>query len=218
MGAESTVIHCNRGLAHQVEMAYCLRDGFKAKGIDVKISNKPDTESDIHIVMGPWFAFQQWRHANTLMIDRAYWGDPDCVAIHWLKGGEKVFLSDMPHRDHPELQPLKKGKKRLYICDYGQKPEGEYDAVRYHPAQNVRQGSLEDALAAHQIAIGKRSTALVDAAIHGLRVRTTDRHSPVYGIKDRHQWIHNLAWHNWSKSEIKSGDFLDAIGTTNAPD
>jgi hypothetical protein len=199
-------------------MAYCLRDGFKAKGIEVRISHRPEDSAETHIVMGPWFALKQWRHANTLMIDRAYWGDPECVSIHWLRDGEKVFLRDMPYRKHPKLKKPKEGTSRLYLCDYGQKPEGEYDAVRCHPAEKKDQGPLLDALNVHDIAAGRRSTALVDAAIHGLRVECNDPHSPVYGITSRRQWIRDLAWHNWSKSEISSGDFLDAIGTTNAPD
>ena len=212
MGVRSTVIHCNRGLAHQVDMARCLRDGLSAKGMNAKVSYSADTSADIHVVMGPWFAFKQWRLDNTLMIDRAYWGDPDCVSIHWLKDGEKVFLRDMPHRKHPKLKKPKEGSRRLYLCDFRQKPEGDYDTVRYHPAEVKGQESLEDALRAHDIAMGRRSTALVDAAIHGLLVETSDPHSPVYGITDRRQWVRDLAWHNWSKAEISSGVFLDGIG------
>ena len=212
MGARSTVIHCNRGLAHQVEMARCLRDGLNAKGHKAKISYSADDSADIHVVMGPWFALKQWRYDKTLMIDRAYWGDPECVSIHWLKDGEKVFLRNQKYRKHPKLKKPKEGEKRLYLCDFRQAPEGEFDAVRYHPAEKKPQGSLQDALDAHDIAIGRRSTALVDAAIHGLRVETIDPHSPVYGITDRRQWIRDLAWHNWSKAEISSGVFLDGIG------
>lgn len=208
----STVIHCNRGLAHQVAIAQHLRDGFRAKGIKASISNKPNTPGDVHVVLGPWFALDQWRHANTLMIDRAYWGDPGCVSIHWLRDGEKVRLRNMPHRKHPRLKKPKEGERRIYLCDYKQKPEGVYDAVRYHPAEVKGQCSLEDALEAHDIAIGKRSTALVDAVIHGLRVETDDPLSPVYGIESRRQWIRDLAWHNWAMDEIASGVFLDGIG------
>jgi hypothetical protein len=198
-----------------VRIARHLRNGFDAKGIKSTISNDPKASADVHVVLGPWFALEHWRHANTLMIDRAYWGDPDCIAIHWLRGGEKVFLRDMPPRDHPPLKRRKMGNKRIYLCDFRQKPEGEYDSVRYHPAEVKNQGSLEDALNAHDIAIGKRSTALVDAAIHGLRVETNDPHSPVYGLKNRRKWINDLAWHNWSMLEIASGEFIDGIGYNN---
>lgn len=212
MGKTSTVIHCNRGLAHQVAIAGWLKSGFAAKGIQVRVSDRADTPADTHIVLGPWFALDRWRMANTLMIDRAYWGDPECISIHWLKDGQKVFLKDMPPRKHPRLKKPKEGTRRIYLCDYKQGPEGEYDSVRYHPAERKDQGSLQDALDAHDIAIGRRSTALVDAAIHGLRVITSDPYSPVYGITNRRQWIRDLAWHNWSQAEISSGEFLDGIG------
>ena len=215
MGNQSTVIHCNPGLVHQVDLARCLRKGFAAHGVKSRVSENPNTPADLHVVLGPWFALEQWRFANTLCIDRAFWGDPDCVSIHWLKGGEKVFLKDMPRRKHPRLRPMKNGMRRIYLCDYRMGPEGEYDAVRYHPAERKEQRPLTDDLKAHDIAIGRRSTALVDAAIHGLRVECNDPHSPAYGITDRKQWITDLAWHNWSKAEISSGVFLDAIGNCN---
>ena len=212
MGTQGTVIHCNRSLRHQQELARQLRRGFAAHGINAEISYKPDTKAGTHVVLGPHFALKQWQHSHTLMIDRAYWDDPDCVAIHWLEGGEKVFLKGMPKRAHPRLKKQKTGSKRLYLCDYRQAPEGEYDTVRYHPAESKSQQSLEDALKAHDIAIGRRSTALVDAAIQGLRVETSDPHSPVYGLVNRKQWITDLAWHNWSRREIESGEFLHGIG------
>ena len=212
MGNKITVIHCNRGLAHQVAIARHLRDGFGSRGIKSTISYKPNTSGDVHVVLGPWFALDQWRYANTLMIDRAYWGDPECVSIHWLKDGEKVRLRDMPYRHHPRLQKEKEGDRRIYLCDYHQKPEGKFDTVRYHPAEVKGQCTLDQALDAHDIAIGRRSTALVDAVFRGLRVETGDPNSPVYGIASRRQWARDLAWHNWSMQEISSGVFLDAIG------
>ena len=218
MGKASTVIHCNRGLAHQVDWAKALRAGFAVHGVKAEISYQADTPADVHVVLGPWFALKEWRFANTLMLDRAYWGDPECASLHWMKEGEKVYLRDMPHRDHPKLKKEKTGDRRLYLCDYKQAPEGEYDTVRYHPSEKSGQCSLAEALHAHDIAIGKRSTALVDAVIHGLRVETSDPHSPVYGLTSRRQWIRDLAWHNWSRDEIASGEFLDGIGATNTPE
>ena len=218
MGSQSTVIHFNRGLARQVDWAKALRAGFAVHGIKAQISDSADTPADLHVILGPWFAYKQWRYANTLMLDRAYWGDPDCASLHWLQNGEKVYLRDRPHRDHPKLKKEKTGDRRIYLCDYNQTPDGEYDTVRYHPAEKSGQCSLAEALQAHDIAIGKRSTALVDAVIHGLRVETDDPHSPVYGLTSRRQWIRDLAWHNWSRDEIASGEFLDGIGATNTPD
>ena len=212
MDHKSTVIHCNRSLEHQKQLAGQLRKGFAKHGINAEISYRADTGADTHVVLGPWFAFEHWQFANTLMIDRAYWGDPDCVAIHWLKDGEKVFTKGRKQRAHPKLKKLKEGDSRIYLCDFRQEPEGDCNAVRYHPTEGKAQGTLEEALKPHQIAVGRRSTALVDAAIQGLRVETSDPHSPVYNMTNRRQWIRDLAWHNWSRDEITSGEFLDGIG------
>lgn len=214
MGQICTVIHCNPNLAHQVELADCLSHGLKKHDINATISGNPNAPADLHVVMGPWFALKQWRHSNTLYIDRAFWGDPECVTIHWLKGGEKVYLSDMPRRDHPELMPMKTGHRRIYLCDYGCAPLGEYDTVRWHPAERKGQCTLDQSLKGHQIAIGRRTTALVTAAIQGLKTETTDPHSPVWALREtpREQWINDIAWHNWSKSDIANGAFFDGIG------
>jgi hypothetical protein len=207
MGKCRTVIHANGQLAHQVRIAAALHSGT-----GWEVSFRPDTEADCHVVLGPWFALDRWRYAKTLYVDRAYWGDPYCVSIHWLAGGEKVRLKGMPYRDHPELHPMKTGNRRVYLCDYKAEPEGQYDTVRYHPVDRPATQSLQEILNTHDIAIGRRTTALVDAAIAGLRVETSDPHSPVYGLVDRAQWIIDLAWHNWSLDEIARGVFLDAIG------
>ena len=204
MGSESAVIHCS-GLAHQVELAQCLLAGFNHHGLPATISDSATTPASLHVVIGPWFALNQWRYSNTILIDRAYWGDPDNVSVHWLVHGEKLRTRGNPWRSHPELKPMKTGARRLYLCDYGCEPEGGYDTARRHPAEEQQQVSLADDLASHDIAIGRRTTALVDAAFAGLQIQTKDRNSPVYGIRDREQWAIDLAWHNWSKDEIRRG-------------
>jgi len=204
---ERIAIHANPSLTHQVDIANAL-----CKGIGGKVTYSPDTQADIHVVLGPWFALNQWRFSNTLYIDRAYWGDPDHVSVHWLQNGEKVRTKNNPYRWHPNLKPMKKGTRRLYLCDYACNPDGEYETVRYHPAQISPSRPLIDDLNCHDIAIGRRTTALVDAAIHGLQIETSDPNSPVYGITDREQWACDLAWHNWSLNEIESGAMWNALG------
>lgn len=204
-----TVIHAS-GLEHQQRVAKAL-----SKGTGWAISNSPHTEADLHVVIGPWFALKHWRLDNTLYLDRAYWGDPNCVSVHWLKHGEKVRTRGREYRAHPVLQPLKSGHRRLYLCDYGRQPCGHYDTVRYHPADKRSKTTLRQDLEAHDVAIGCRTTALVDAAFMGLTVETNDPHSPVYGLTDREQWARDLAWHNWHTDELESGAFLDGIGDHN---
>lgn len=204
----SVAVHTNTGLAHQVAIARALVAGFRVHGIAAVIADQY-AGADLHVCLGPWYALKQWRFANTLYIDRAYWGDPECISVHWLENGEKVrSLNDVP-RAHPELRPYRYGERSIFLCDYNQQPVGLYDAVRYHPA-NGQSGNLIEALDGYGVAIGGRTTALVDAAIHGLKVVAVDEHSPAWPIsgrrEGREQWINNLAWHNWSLNEIARGD------------
>jgi len=217
MGIKSAVIHCHANLEHQVELAAALRAGFKLHGIDAVITGQ-NGDADIHVCMGPWFALERWRHHNTLYIDRAYWRDPECVSVHWLKNGEKRRDPYREVRPHPDLKPMKRGDRKIYLCDYGDKwgsIVADDMTARYHPAQSTPEESLEDALNRHEIAIGRRTTALVDAAIGGLRVRTDDPYSPIYSLAhgaSRDEWIRQLAWHNWSLREIDSGDMWNGLG------
>jgi hypothetical protein len=196
------VIHCNSSLAHQVKIAQALRDGFTLNGQPSRIVNTPHGDGDFHVVMGPWFA----KYSDCLYIDRAYWGDPECVSVHWMRGGEKVRPEWESKRPHPELKPMKSGDRTVYLCDYRQKPSANYHNVRYHPAERPSRYTLTECLERHDVAVGRRTTALVEAHINGLKVITDDPHSPVYGITDRERWINNLAWHNWSLREIAEGE------------
>jgi len=213
MGKNGTVIHCNRSLRHQVELAECLQEGT-----DAEISYSVETPATTHIVLGPWYALKRWRFDNTLYIDRAHWGDPDSISVHWLAGGEKVRTQGNPFREHPEVKPWKTGSNALILCDFGMDGIAlgqQYNAtIRKHPAEGENT-PLAEILDGYDIAIGKRTTALVDAAIAGLKVITTDPHSPVWPISgqrgDREQWLNDLAWHNWSKDEIRRGAMWEAI-------
>jgi len=214
MGKGRTVIHCNTRLEHQVTIAKALKQGLT--GLNATISDSPTTSADLHVCMGPWFAYSRWRLANTLYIDRAYWGDPYCVSVHWLKAGEKRFTASSVRRGHPPLRPMKTGSMTIYLCDYGDRGVDHCDTVRRHPADIEPTETLEQALARHQRAIGGRSTALVDAAIMGLEIHTDDLHSPVYPLVrgvPREDWIVDLAVHNWSIDEIAAGEMWDVIGS-----
>ena len=206
----TVALHTNTGLAHQLELARAWHVGFTRHGIASVLTDSPDTLADTHVVFGPWFALDKWRHApRVLYIDRAYWGDPDRVCVHWLRQGEKIYGACMDYRPIPTVIPYRNSQKRIYLCDYGQEPEGDYDAIRRHPADGDALRSLMDDLDGYGIAIGRRTTALVTAAIAGLEIITSDRHSPVWPISGRRggreQLLTRLAWHNWSLDEIERG-------------
>jgi len=208
MGRNPT-IHVNPSLPHQVEMGHALAQGFRRHGLKPVLTPDPQEPGDWHVCNGPWFAKSHW--PECLYIDRAYWGDPISVSIHWLKGGEKARFKGMPERPHPELKPMKTGDRTVFLCDFKGVPFGRYHTVRYHPSERKSRHTLEECIDLHDRAIGRRTTALVTAHIEGLQVQTDDPHSPVYGITDRVQWARDLAWHNWSIQEIQSGDAWEAL-------
>jgi len=219
----TVAIHANPAITHQIETAEFVRLGFAQHGIEANVTHSPNTVGDVHVVNGPHFALRQWRHSNTLLIDRAYWDDPNSVSVHWLRNGEKFRATNTSNaKALPELKPYKSGSRVIYLCDYGETPEGRYDVVRRHPAYGDNDPPLLEALAQFDIAIGKRTTALVDAAIAGLTVITDDPHSPVAAISNRSgsrtQWLRDLAAHNWTKQELANGAFLYDLGNRHSPD
>lgn len=223
MGKTSAVIHCNPVMRHQVELAEVLHDGLARHDIAAAITSDKMREADVHVVMGPHYALKPWRdHPRVLYVDRAYWGDPVCVSIHWLKDGEKHYTRRGHYRQHPQTKPYKRGERVLVLEDFNVLPEYEGPAtVRPHPARRDPGRPLREDLDCHDIAVGCRTTALVDAAIHGLKVITADPYSPVWpitgsvNIVEREIWLQDLAWHNWSRTEIKNGEPFHAIGTDN---
>lgn len=204
MGKTRPVIHVDSRSQHQIDTARALSDGFQRHGLNPIITHDPKEQGDFHVCNGPHFAKDHW--PECLYIDRAYWGDPLAVSVHWLSEGEKIRTKGNPYREHPVLEPIKTGDRRVYLCDWKGVPEGQYHTVRYHPSEKPSRYTLGECLNNHDVALGRRTTALVTAHIKGLRVETNDPHSPVFGITDREQWARDLAWHNWSKDEIARGD------------
>lgn len=77
-------------------------------------------------------------------------------------------------------------------------------------------GSLDEALADAALAVAWNSNSLVDAVIAGVPVAAGDSGSMAWPLSgningcfyypDRTQWAHDLAYCQWSKEEIESGD------------
>lgn len=205
-------LHINPSQPHQRIIGEAMARGLQRHGLLCNETMDRTAEADYHVVIGPWYALDHWRdHPRVLYVDRAYWGDPRFVSVHWLRDGEKHFTACDDPRKHPDLHAYRNSEKVIYLCDYQQAPRGLYDGVRYHPAE--RRGgrtSLLADLAGYGIAAGGRTTALVTAAIFGLMVRTDDEYSPVAPISGfrhgRETWINRLAWHNWGVGEIERGD------------
>lgn len=195
-------IHVNPSLAHQIRIGNALAAGLP----DSRITYNAAEAADVHVVLGPWFCRGRWR--DCMYIDRAYWGDPDSISVHWMVDGEKVFDPAPGWRDTPPLEPYHDGP-RIWLCDYKATPPHDWTGdVRLHPAQVDPVEPLANTLRRYGYAYGNRTTALVDAAISGLVVVTRDPHSPVYpisGSRERDDWLRVLAWHNWTIDDIKRG-------------
>ena len=68
-------------------------------------------------------------------------------------------------------------------------------------------GSLDAVWEIADVAIGHGSTVLVEAEIAGLHVETTDPRHVARNVTNREQWLKDLSYAQWNKSEIQSGEF-----------
>lgn len=229
----SVVIHCNMHLANQTETAGWLQDGFRKHGIRAEITPDRYKNADVHVVQGPWYAFNQWLgQPNVLWLDRCFYGHPRWdISLGWLMpDGSRDFRNQDKAEGKgavPELRPQKHTKRTAFVFgDYGRDPEDEivlarreYDAVffRSHPQDKRCCRLMEPALSLADIweqadaAVGHSSTVLVEAAINGLHVHSTDPRHVVNGIEDRQDWLNRLSWCQWNHEELKNGDFWEHL-------
>jgi len=229
----SVVIHCNMSLDNQTESAAWLREGFQAHGIDAEITGDRLKGGDVHIVQGPWYAYNDWLgKERVLFLNRCFFGHPRWdVSIGWLKAdGTRDFRNADKTQGKGTLPELhkKKSKQRAVVVfgDYGRDPKQEmsyarrtYDSVFYraHPASNGRTpyltlgGELDSVWQIADCAVGYKTTALIDAEIHGLHVHSTDPGHVVHHDGDRQQWLNRLSWANWNHEEIKRGTFWEHL-------
>jgi len=213
MGAK-VAIHRNPGLKHQARAADAIAEGFRRHGCRPTVTASVGLGADIHVCLGPWYALRQNIGKRVLYLDRAFWGDPDCWSCTWLdKAGRKQFewLDEPPKRQHPDLGPARSGDRSIYLCDYQCGPPADWaGSVRRHPAEAKSAEPLKSVLDRHDIAVGRHTTALVDAAIMGLGVTCEVQDGPCSGLYlGREAWIGSLAWHNWNHDEMSSGDMWE---------
>ena len=216
------LVHYNPSLGHQVRYARAFEQaGFK-------ITTEVDGKADVHVVLGPWYAMKHLQdHPRVLMIDRAYWGDPDSVSIGWLQpDGSRAFATGTYQRPHPKPLPWKEREQSaLLLADYGQdiseayaeaKLRFHFVRVRKHPADDPSQVPLRTHLALCDVAIGWKSTALVEAALYGVPVvclndqgvtRPVAAHSIEADLYrgSRAEWLHNLSYRQFTIDEIADG-------------
>lgn len=224
------LIHFNPDRAHQCDHAQAfLSSGFAA-------TPKADGNADVHVVSGPWFALNKWKHhPRVLMVDRAWWGDSDgYVSIGWLQDdGTRKFAAGSAARSKPKLNDWKpmvwetlKETRCLVLADYGQDVSDIVAQasqrfltvnVREHPADRKRLINLQDDIAWHDVAIGTSGTAIFEAIQLGVPVICLDAKNEVVPVcsdsiqgelyrGDRAEWLHDMSYKQWSLAEIASGE------------
>jgi hypothetical protein len=229
----SVVIHSNPGLANQVESAGWLSEGLARHGVENVITADKHAEADIHIIQGPWYAYNEWLgKPNVLFLNRCFYGDARFdVSIGWLRpDGSRDFKNHGRASANgvlPKLRPKKSRRRSAVVfADYGKDPtemiadaRRKYDSVffRPHPAQAretpvmTLKGELSTTWDIADVAIGGTSTVLVEAVINGLHVETTDPLHVVAGLTDRRQWLIDLSWSQWHYDQLKRGDFWEHL-------
>lgn len=217
------MIHYNPRLQHQFDHAQAfLASGFTA-------TPKVTGAADVHVISGPWFAYNEWKdHPRTLMIDRAWWGDPDCVSIGWLQpDGTRKFASGDKPRPKPEMRGWKDQERScLILADYNQdvsdvvfeaKKRFGFVEVREHPANTKRvQPALKAAIVLRDVVICHSGTAGFEAIRLGKPVICSDPQNEIRPVSagaltdelyrgDRSAWLHEMSYKQWSLAEIASG-------------
>lgn len=230
----SIVIHVCPSLRNQVLYGVFLQTGFKKLGYNVSCTDDPHAKGDVHVCIGPHFAFNQCLGKPTIYIDRCLWGDDlEFVTIGWLDSdGGMIYPRSAPSdRPKPELKPWRntQTQKAIFLFDYGPYPDKEYKAVskhysvtaRVHPATKKPQPPLMEHLEGHDVVFGFRTSGLATAVIEGFPVVSFDSRAPVYSVAghdildivrpDREQWLNNMSYAQWSGAEIKTGAALEYV-------
>lgn len=224
-------IHTNPGLKHQVKWGEALRQGFAVHNQAAAVTADRYQSAWLHVVQGPHYALEPWRHRRILYLDRCFYDDTNLYAsIGWrAPDGSRDFKNSNspPDRWRGTLAPWKQGEPRtaLILADYNQREDQLRELashifskvkLRRHPADEAPGEPLSTALAWADVAIGKSSTALVQAALAGVPLicldpqnvaRPVASHSftePLFR-RDRRQWCYDLAYTQWHVDEITSG-------------
>ena len=200
------LIHANPWLEWQSRYSAALQQGLVRAGHNATITHDPYLHGELSILLGPHFA-KKYHPERCIFIDRAFWGDPNAVSMYWMENGNKIYhWHGRGGRTHPELKETKHGTRTVVLNDFDEQFNEPNATVRHHPARVPCDETLQDCLGRHDVAIGGRSTALVEAFIQGLQVESRVHNGPVPTGINREYWIRSLSWHNWGIDEIACGD------------
>jgi hypothetical protein len=238
----SVVIHYNPHLYNQQLYKRYLLEGFRSLGFsNVEDTIDREAKGDIHICIGPHYAYQQCLGKNTIYLDRCLWGDDlDAVCMGWLNEYGGIIYPD--NCDDERYKPYTRGwidegtSGAIMLLDYGVYPADIIRAaqkayggpggvdIRPHPATGKKLPPLLDQIKGRGVVIGFKTTALIDAVINGCPVISFDDRSAVWPVAghdimdikrpDRTQWLNNLSYAQWRGEEIQTGEALEYVLTS----
>lgn len=196
--------HCSDILWHRDRVGL-FAEGLMRLGITVEL-----TESRTRISGGPAVLFGttlfkeiEASPGDWLLVDRACWGDPDCVRLGWNGHGlDADYKVPDPIRDRhiPEVKKHQRGNQIILFGDYDSIPD--YRATHYipHPANGTNPTGLPigDVAQCRYAVVGK-STVAVELMLKGVEVKITD---PSNMANRSLEYIANT---QWSWDEIQQG-------------
>jgi len=159
------------------------------------------------------------------------WAKHGVPVSPWKEGGDYILvmgqvtgdasLATCP--DYPGWLREACEKAKAYGLPVRYRPHPLQRSAEQHPAE-VLGGSLEEALAGAAAVIAWNSNSLVDAVLAGVPVIAGDRGSMAWPVAaheigadlirpDRTQWLHDLAYCQWTHAEIASGEAWAHIRT-----
>jgi hypothetical protein len=161
-------------------------------------------------------------HAKDMPGDR--WAKHGVPVAPWKAGGDYVLVMGQVNGD-ASLATCPDYQKWLAQACEKAKAYGLPVYFRAHPMQKMadkvdvphHKGTLEEALAGAAAVIAWNSNSLVDAVLVGVPVIAGDKGSMAWPVAaheigdelirpDRTQWLHDLAYCQWTHEEIASGE------------
>lgn len=220
-------IHYEPRIEWQAKRLADFSEGLKALGIEHTATTNRSRIADISILFGTTF----WRDiekdgGDWLLVDRCSIGDGgQWVSLGWNGHGRRGDHRVPPWADEGrwlalgvELWPEVFDYEDIVLCGQTEPYSPKWNRIedwyasvteathfRPHPAGGnpTRLPVKRDWFNAKFHVLN--SSVAVEAVIRGRHVEIHDEGCMAYGIEDREEWAHWLAWTQWSWGEIREG-------------
>jgi hypothetical protein len=221
-------VHYNPGAEWQAKRISYFVDGLKNLGFDVEATQSQRRINGGPVVLFGTSAFRriEAEPGDWLLVDRASIGDPEYVSLVWNGHGRRGDHMVPSWHDESrwedlgvELWPQVWDGDDVVICGQTEPYSPNWNSMmdwyasipdathfRPHPAGDnptglpVKTGWENGRFHVLNSSVG------VEALIKGRIVTVHDEGAMSYGVEDREQWAHWLAWTQWHWDEIREGD------------